>query len=66
MKNLPKIGELVVLNDLSDAVLWKVVETEGKFRAGLIDPASDGNHTTLWIDICYLQKPTNKQLANAS
>ena len=66
MKNLPKIGELVVVNNLSDATLYRVVETQGKFGVGLIDSTYTGKQSTQWIDICYLQQPTKQQLSNAS
>jgi hypothetical protein len=37
MKTLPNVGDLVVVNDLPDATLYRVVETRGKFWVGLID-----------------------------
>jgi hypothetical protein len=64
MKNLPKIGELVVVNDLSDATMWRVVELQGKFGVGLIDSGIEDRvpkQKVQWMDKCYLSYPTKKQ-----
>ena len=37
MKNNYAVGDLVVVNDLDDATLWRIVDTQGKFGIGLID-----------------------------
>ena len=68
MKNLPKIGELVVVNDLPDATLYRVVETHGKFHVGLIDSTIEDkypNQKVQWIDVDCLQRPSKQQLAAA-
>ncbi len=67
MKNLPKIGELVVVNDLPDATLYKVVEVIGKFGVGLVDSEMEKKGYSLavnYIDVNCLQKPTRQQLEN--
>ena len=64
MKNLPKIGELVVVNDLPDATMWRVVELQGKFGVGLIDSGIENkvpNQTVQWMDRCYVSYPNKKQ-----
>jgi len=60
MKNLPKIGELVVVNDLPDATLYRVVDTDGKFGVGLIDSTIEKkvpNQATQWIDVGVVKYP---------
>ena len=65
MKTLPSVGELVVVNNLSDAVFYRVVTTDGKFGVGLIDSTIEKqviNQPVQWLDVCYLKYPTKKQL----
>ena len=60
MKNLPKIGELVVVNDLPDATLYRVVDLNGKFSVGLIDSTIEKtvpNQATQWIDVGVVKYP---------
>ena len=64
MKNLPKIGELVVVNDTPDAILWRVVETDGKFGVGLIDTTIEEivvKQPTQWMDVGMVKYPNKKQ-----
>jgi hypothetical protein len=59
------VGQLVVVNDLPDATLYRVVELAGKFNVGLIDSGIEKIHPNQriqWIDKSCLQNPTNKQL----
>ena len=54
MKTLPAIGSLVVVNDMPDATLYRVVETDGKFGVGLIDSTIEKqvpNQAVQWIDV---------------
>lgn len=67
MKSLPVIGSLVVVNDLPDAIFYRVVETQGKFNVGLIDSTIEKqvpNQTVQWIDIGSLKYPTTAQIFN--
>lgn len=60
MKTLPKCGELVVVNDLPDATLYRVVATDGKFGVGLIDSTIEKqfpNQATQWIDVSLVKYP---------
>ena len=60
MKNLPKIGELVVVNDLPDATLYRVKDLDGKFNVGLIDSTIEKtvpNQATQWIDVGVVKYP---------
>ena len=60
MKTLPKVGELVVVNDLPDATLYRVVETDGKFGVGLIDSTIEDkvpNQAVQWIDVGVIKYP---------
>ena len=64
-----KVGQLVVVNNLPDATLYRVVDTDGKFGVGLIDSTIEKtrpNQTVQWIDICCLEKPTKQQIKNAN
>jgi len=64
MKTLPKVGEIVVVNDLSDATMWRVVELQGKFGVGLIDSGIENcvpEQKVQWMDKSYLSYPTKKQ-----
>ena len=59
------VGQLVVVNDLPDATLYRVVELAGKFGVGLIDSGIEKkypNQKIQWIDKCYLENPSEKQL----
>ena len=59
------VGQLVVVNDLPDATLYRVVELSGKFNVGLIDSGIEKkypNQRVQWIDKSCLQNPTDKQL----
>jgi hypothetical protein len=59
------VGQLVVVNDLPDATLYRVVELAGKFGVGLIDSGIEKtrpNQKVQWIDKCYLENPSEKQL----
>jgi hypothetical protein len=67
MKTLPNVGELVVVNDLPDATLYRVVETSGKFWVGLIDSTIEKkvpNQAVQSSDRDMIQYPTKKQLRN--
>lgn len=67
MKNNYAVGDLVVVNDLDDATLWRIVDTQGKFGIGLIDATIEKqipNQQVQWIDISALKKPNAKQLLN--
>ena len=47
------VGQLVVVNDLPDATLYRVVELAGKFNVGLIDSGIEKihpNQRVQWID----------------
>ena len=60
MKKLPKVGEIVVVNDLPDATLYRVVETDGKFGVGLIDSTIEKqvpNQAVQWIDVGVVKYP---------
>ena len=60
------VGQLVVVNDLPDATLYRVVELAGKFNVGLIDSGIEKihpNHRVQWIDKSCLEAPTQTQLA---
>lgn len=60
MKTLPKCGELVVVNNQSDATLYRVVATDGKFGVGLIDSTIEKqvpNQATQWIDASLVKYP---------
>ena len=60
MQTLPTIGSLVVVNDLPDATLYRVVETDGKFGVGLIDSTIEKqvpNQATQWIDVGVVKYP---------
>jgi len=60
------VGQLVVVNDLPDATLYRVVELDGKFNVGLIDSGIEKkypNQRVQWIDKSCLEAPTQKQLA---
>ena len=60
------VGQLVVVNDLPDATLYRVVELAGKFNVGLIDSGIEKihpNQRVQWIDKSCLEAPTQKQLA---
>jgi len=59
------VGQLVVVNDLPDATLYRVAELAGKFNVGLIDSGIEKkypNQRVQWIDKSCLQNPTDKQL----
>ena len=59
------VGQLVVVNDLPDATLYRVVELAGKFGVGLIDSGIEKkypNQKVQWIDKSCLKNPTEKQL----
>ena len=67
MKNNYAVGDLVVVNDLDDATLWRIVDTQGKFGIGLIDATIEKkipNQQVQWIDVSALKKPNEKQLLN--
>lgn len=67
MKTLPVIGSLVVVNDLPDAIFFRVVETNGKFGVGLIDATIEKRipkQVVQWIDISCIKYPTKVQIAN--
>jgi hypothetical protein len=67
MKTLPNVGDLVVVNDLPDATLYRVVETSGKFWVGLIDSTIEKkvpNQAVQSSDRDMIQYPTKKQLRN--
>lgn len=67
MKSKYAIGDLVVVNNSDDAVLWRIVDTQGKFGIGLIDATIEKtvpNQQVQWIDIGAIKKPNNKQLLN--
>jgi len=67
MKTLPNVGELVVVNDLPDATLYRVVETSGKFWVGLIDSTIEKKYPNQAVQSCdrtMIQYPTKKQLRN--
>lgn len=67
MKNNYAVGDLVVVNDLDDATLWRIVDTQGKFGIGLIDATIEKqipNQQVQWIDVSALKKPNTKQLLN--
>jgi hypothetical protein len=54
MKTLPIVGNLVVVNNLPDATLYRVVKTDGKFGVGLIDSTIEKqvpNQAIQWIDV---------------
>ena len=60
------VGQLVVVNDLPDATLYRVVELAGKFNVGLIDSGIEKihpNQRVQWIDKSCLEAPTKTQLA---
>jgi hypothetical protein len=60
MKTLPKVGELVVVNKLPDATLYRVVDTDGKFGVGLIDSTIEKqvpNQAVQWIDVGVVYYP---------
>ncbi len=60
MKTLPAIGSLVVVNDLPDATLYRVVATDGKFNVGLIDSTIEKkvpNQAVQWIDVGVIKYP---------
>lgn len=59
------VGQLVVVNDLPDATLYRVVELAGKFGVGLIDSGIEKtrpNQKVHWGDKRYLENPSEKQL----
>jgi hypothetical protein len=59
------VGQLVVVNDLPDATLYRVVELSGKFNVGLIDSSIEKirpNQRVQWIDKGCLENPSEKQL----
>ena len=63
-----KVGQLVVVNNLPDATLYRVVEKVGKFGVGVVDDemTSKGySVATQYCDISILQKPTQRQLENS-
>jgi len=65
MKTLPKVGEIVVVNNLSDATMWRVVELQGRFGVGLIDSGIEDRvpkQKVQWMDKSYLLYPTKQQL----
>ena len=67
MKSNYAVGDLVVVNNLDDATLWRIVETQGKFGIGLIDATIEKqipNQQVQWIDVTTLKKPNAKQLLN--
>lgn len=67
MKTLPAIGALVVVNDLPDATLYRVVETNGKFNVGLIDSTIEKkvpNQSVQWIDKDRVKYPRVYQMFN--
>lgn len=60
------VGDLVVVNNLPDATLYRVVDTDGKFGVGLIDATTENqrpNQKVQWIDVDCLEKPTRQQLS---
>ncbi len=60
MKTLPVIGSLVVVNDLPNATLYRVVAIDGKFGVGLIDSTIEKqvpNQATQWIDVSLVKYP---------
>ncbi len=60
MKTLPKCGELVVVNNEPDAILYRVVETYGAFEVGLIDSTIEKqlpNQAIQWIDVGLVKYP---------
>ena len=60
------VGDLVVVNNLPDATLYRVVDTDGKFGVGLIDATTEKqipNQRVQWIDVDCLEKPTKLQLS---
>lgn len=60
------VGDLVVVNNLPDATLYRVVDTDGKFGVGLIDATTENqrpNQRVQWIDVDCLEKPTRQQLS---
>ena len=64
MKTLPIVGELVVVNDLPDATLYRVVETSGKFNVGVIDSTIEKqvpNQAIQWIDVDLIKYPKAHQ-----
>ena len=65
MKHLPAVGTLVVVNNLSDATYYRVVETDGKFGVGLIDSTIEKqipNQAVQWIDVGLIKLPTTSQM----
>lgn len=63
------VGQIVVVNNLPDATLYRVVDTDGKFGVGLIDSTIEKtvpNQRVQWIDISCLEKPTKIQLEQSS
>lgn len=67
MKSKFAIGDLVVVNNLEDATLWRIVDKKGNFGVGLIDATIEKkipNQQVQWIDISVLKKPNTKQLTN--
>lgn len=63
-----KVGDMIVLNKTIDAVIWLVLETDGKFLLGVKDMSKDAlplNAQRLqWIDVSLARKPTHAQKRN--
>jgi len=67
MKSKFAVGDLVVVNNLEDATLWRIVDKQGSFGIGLIDATIEKtvpNQQVQWIDIGSLKKPNTMQLLN--
>jgi len=65
MNKAPQINDLVCMNKLANAVIFKVVDVDG-FNVGLIDATNNRpNQKTQWIDYSTMQNATNTQLKNA-
>lgn len=56
-----QIGELVVVNDLPDATLWKIIAIENPFGLIVKDNANPQNMAQR-IDKSCAKRPTAKQL----
>jgi len=64
MNKLPDVAQLVVVNHLPDATMFRVVAHQGASGVGLIDATRERpgrTQATQWIDKCYLEWPSPQQ-----
>lgn len=66
MKTMPRVYDLVVLSQDSNATLYRVRELGESKLVGVIDTSiedSRPNQRIQWLDVSTLMTPTNAQLA---